>query len=362
MEPMDRTLVGKSKIKPSLAEKLDTRANLLLQSDAKQKLLLIGNCREASNIALNINAIAKDYCVVGCLKLNNREPFLEGPNTHMIIHGDFSELVPFLEMIPRNVSAIVIADPEVRHHQVLQIITLARKCDVKVWMIPQLANAFTGDLRFTNFYGHPIVKIRNNRIPPIKQFVKNSFDYLMAGGGLLVSAPIMLLAAFLIKLTSPGPVLFKQTRAGKNGRLFNVIKFRSMYADAEKNCGPVLSSTDDNRVTPLGKILRKTHIDELPQFFNVLNGSMSLVGPRPERPYFIEGFAQRIPFYSDRLAVKPGITGLAQVYGNYHSKAEEKLIFDLNYIHNCNLLLDFKLCVLTAWQACKSLIFRKEKC
>jgi lipopolysaccharide/colanic/teichoic acid biosynthesis glycosyltransferase len=164
----------------------------------------------------------------------------------------------------------------------------------------------------------------------------------------------MLVIACLIKLTSRGPVFFKQERVGKNGKVFKVIKFRSMDVNAEKNSGPVLSDINDQRITFLGNILRKTHLDELPQFFNVLNGTMSMIGPRPERPFFVDNFVRLIPFYGDRFVVKPGITGLAQVYGSYHSKAEEKLIFDLNYIHNLGLFLDIKLCFLTVIEAVKT--------
>jgi len=161
----------------------------------------------------------------------------------------------------------------------------------------------------------------------------------------------MALTALLIRLTSPGPIFFLQERVGKNGEAFKLIKFRSMYRQDGDSRIPVLSGLNDKRVTPLGRFLRRTHIDEFPQLFNVLNGTMSLVGPRPELPFFVESYSQHIPFYSDRFVIKPGITGMAQVYGAYHSKAEEKLIFDLNYIHNLNMVLDCKICLLTVVNA-----------
>jgi lipopolysaccharide/colanic/teichoic acid biosynthesis glycosyltransferase len=146
---------------------------------------------------------------------------------------------------------------------------------------------------------------------------------------LVFAAPVMLLTAVLIKVTSPGPVLFKQRRVGKNGRIFVLYKFRTMVNDAEKNTGPVWATRDDRRVTSFGKMLRRTRLDELPQLFNVLVGDMGLVGPRPERPYFVR---RHKALQGIRLAVKPGITGLAQVRAFYDLKPEHKLKYDYLYI------------------------------
>lgn len=358
MKQMDRALVT-PEMPPHAIELQPVKIPqpVLFKKNAKKKILLIGNSRSALEMAANINRVANDCTVVGCVRLNGRgEQGGEETGISVPVLGNLTELAPFMELIPLNVNTLIVADSEIRHHQMLRIMTLARKSGVDLWTVPQLTSAFLGGLKFFNFHGHPIVRIRANRIHPLQKILKTVLDYSAAVVGLVLCAPVMAATALLIKLTSPGPVLFRQTRVGKNGRLFNVIKFRSMFVDAEKQSGPMLSPADDRRVTPLGRILRKTHVDELPQFFNVLNGTMSMVGPRPERPYFIEGFAQCIPFYSDRLAVKPGITGLAQVYGSYHSKAEEKLIFDLNYIQNCSLLLDIKICVLSVWQAGKNLL------
>lgn len=178
-------------------------------------------------------------------------------------------------------------------------------------------------------------------------FVKRMFDLTLSFIGLIIISPMMFLVATLIKLTSKGPAFFKQERITGGNRSFNVIKFRTMDMNAEAETGPVLSEENDPRVTPLGKFLRRTRIDELPQLFNVLKGEMSLVGPRPERPFFVEQFIQDIPEYSHRFAVKAGMTGYAQVLGNYSTSPEDKLRYDLMYIRNYSLLLDIKLIINT---------------
>ena len=162
--------------------------------------------------------------------------------------------------------------------------------------------------------------------------------------GLIVGAPFMLLTALAVKLTSKGPMLYRQRRVGLNGRIFTVYKFRSMYVDAEAHTGAVWASKDDPRITPLGKWLRKLRLDELPQLWNVLKGDMAIVGPRPERPEFVDMLAQQIPYYRQRLAVKPGITGWAQInhkYGDTLVDSMIKLEFDLYYIKHLAPALDF---------------------
>ncbi len=173
--------------------------------------------------------------------------------------------------------------------------------------------------------------------------VKRVFDIISASVLFVLAAPIMLATAILIKLESPGPVLYRQERVGQNGRTFNVTKFRSMRTDAEKDGKPVWAKANDNRVTRIGNIIRKLRIDELPQIFNVLRGDMSLVGPRPERPFFVEQLTQEIPFYALRHSVKPGVTGWAQVrypYGATVEDSQEKLQYDLYYVKNHTLFLD----------------------
>ncbi len=173
--------------------------------------------------------------------------------------------------------------------------------------------------------------------------VKRTLDIVVTIIGLAIGAPIMLLAAAAVKLTSRGPVFYHQARVGQHGRVFVVHKFRSMRADAEEETGAVWATKSDSRVTPIGRFLRSTRLDETPQLWNVLVGEMSLVGPRPERPEFVEGLTQQIPFYGERHIVKPGVTGWAQVRYRYGASVEDslqKLQYDLFYVKNLTLSLD----------------------
>ena len=177
----------------------------------------------------------------------------------------------------------------------------------------------------------------------VRTVIKRLFDILCALVLLLLTAPIMLVTALAILLESRGPVLYRQERVGFNGRLFNVVKFRSMRTDAEKDGTPRWATAEDDRITRVGRFIRKVRIDELPQLFSVLNGDMSLVGPRPERPYFVDKLTREIPYYAVRQSVKPGVTGWAQVRYHYGATLEdsaEKLQYDLYYVKNHSLFLD----------------------
>lgn len=181
-------------------------------------------------------------------------------------------------------------------------------------------------------------------------FVKRAFDCVAAILGTIILTPLLLLTAVLVKLTSRGPILYSQMRVGQDGHHFKMYKFRTMKVDAEKDTGPVWAAANDNRITPIGGFLRKTHIDELPQLFNIVKGEMSLIGPRPERPVFVEKFKEEIPNYEQRLAVKPGITGLAQVWHRYDETIEDvkkKLKYDLLYIRRMCFWADFSILLRT---------------
>lgn len=180
---------------------------------------------------------------------------------------------------------------------------------------------------------------------------KLAAEWVIGGVLLLVAAPLMLLIAVLVKLTSPGPVLYSQTRLGKNGRPYRILKIRTMYHDCERHTGARWATAGDPRITPLGRLLRRTHLDEFPQLWNVLRGEMSLIGPRPERPEFLPQLEQAIPRYRDRLLLRPGITGLAQVHLPPDTDIESvrrKLQYDLYYIRHLNAWLDLQLTICTA--------------
>ncbi|HEY8351792.1 MAG TPA: exopolysaccharide biosynthesis polyprenyl glycosylphosphotransferase, partial [Sphingomonadales bacterium] len=180
-------------------------------------------------------------------------------------------------------------------------------------------------------------------------FLKRLFDVTTSLLLLLLTLPILIVTAIAIKVTSPGPVFYRQERVGQGGRTFMVLKFRSMRTDAERN-GPQWAQANDDRVTPVGRLIRTARIDEIPQIFNVLKGDMSFVGPRPERPVFVEQLAKEIPFYLERHRVKPGITGWAQInypYGASVEDARHKLQYDLYYIKNYSIFLDFLVLIQT---------------
>lgn len=186
---------------------------------------------------------------------------------------------------------------------------------------------------------------------PRSELLQSIYSFAIALVGFLIASPIMLLSALAVRLTSPGPVLYRQVRAGKDGANFTVFKFRSMFQDAEAKSGAVWASKNDPRVTPLGRWLRKLRLDELPQLINVLRGEMVIVGPRPERPEFVKVLVGQIPYYQQRLAVKPGITGWAQINHKYGDTMEDtlmKLEYDLYYIKNLNMTLDLYIMFQTA--------------
>ncbi|MBN2285893.1 MAG: sugar transferase [Tissierellales bacterium] len=216
-----------------------------------------------------------------------------------------------------------------------------------IYVIPNNFEIALSQSRFILAGDMPVFLIRNNHLSSEQRFIKRTFDFIVSLLMIILTGPLMLISAMLIKLSDRGPVFFRQERVTRGGRVFQVIKFRTMIVDAEKESGPVLATEKDPRVTGLGAFMRMTRIDELPQLINVLKGDMSIVGPRPERPFFIEEISRDLPDFRQRLAVKAGITGLAQVSGKYSTLPEDKLKFDLMYITNYSLMLDLKILLKT---------------
>ncbi|MDR1719610.1 MAG: sugar transferase [Dysgonamonadaceae bacterium] len=200
----------------------------------------------------------------------------------------------------------------------------------------------------------PTYRIPKLGLSPEEQFIKRVYDLFFTLIAVIVSFPIGVIVALLVKLDG-GPVFYKQQRCTISGNLFNVLKFRTMIPDAERMSGPVLAGENDPRITKIGHFLRATRLDELPQLINILKGDMSIVGPRPERPYFVRSFEKNTPEYRYRMKVKAGLTGLAQVYGKYNTSSDEKLRYDLIYINNYTLLRDFLICLQTI-----KILFLKE--
>ena len=226
----------------------------------------------------------------------------------------------------------------------------SRECvDIKV--VPDLLQFITLRARLEDLDGLPIININDVPLQGLNAWIKRSIDVVLSAAVLIVLAMPMALIAALIRLTSPGPVFYSQERMGLDGKAFTVFKFRSMYVDAEDRTGPVWARDNDPRTTPLGTWLRRLDLDELPQFWNVLRGDMSIVGPRPERPFFVEQFKHRIPQYMLRHKVKAGITGWAQVNGwRGNTSLEKRIEYDLYYIENWSVRLDIKIMWLTVFR------------
>ncbi|NLW24784.1 MAG: sugar transferase [Clostridia bacterium] len=242
---------------------------------------------------------------------------------------------------------LVIICPGVSKDDKESILQLCLNENKEAHMVPDLFEILVLKSKIRQFDDVPTLRIDNLHLTLEQRFLKRTFDLVVSIIAIFISFPIMLLIAALIKFTSPGPIIYSQKRVGRDGKIFNLHKFRTMINDAEKITGPVLATKDDPRITKVGKILRATRLDELPQLFNVLKGEMSLVGPRPERPYFVDKYVQEIPSYVYRTTVKSGITGLAQVLGKYRTTPEDKLRFDLLYIRNYSFMLDLKIILQT---------------
>ncbi|MBM7115234.1 undecaprenyl-phosphate glucose phosphotransferase [Archangium primigenium] len=248
----------------------------------------------------------------------------------------------------RPVDQVIIAVPLEEQAAVKPLMEQLALRTVDVKVVPDLYQYVTLYGGLEEFGGLPIISLQGDPMAGWNMVAKRVFDVLFALVALFVSAPFMLVVALAVKLTSRGPLLYAQERMGMDGQTFHILKFRTMRTDAESS-GALMASKDDPRRTPIGTFLRKYSLDELPQFFNVLTGDMSLVGPRPERPVFIEEFKRQIPRYHLRHKVKAGITGWAQVNGlRGQTSIQKRIEYDLYYIENWSLLMDLKILVRTA--------------
>ncbi len=227
--------------------------------------------------------------------------------------------------------------------------------DIRCYSVPKISDIMITSASEIDLFDSPLLLFRNHGITFGQSFVKRAMDIFIGAAGCLAASPVMLVIAAAIKLYDGGPVLYSQERLTKDGRPFRIYKFRSMIVESEKR-GARLASEHDDRITPVGKIIRRLHVDELPQLFNVLVGDMSFVGPRPEREEITKEYEQSIPQFRFRLKMKAGLTGYAQVYGQYNTVPYDKLKLDLTYIENYSLWLDLKLILLTV-----KILFQKEK-
>lgn len=270
--------------------------------------------------------------------------------------GTVDHLLDVLEK--HDVSVILVALDPRDHDRLVRIVTYCdeyreiRRKPVSLKIIPDLYNIISGQARTTQIEGIPLIELETDIMPLWEQAVKRSLDIVVSLAVLIGLWPVWLTIAVAIKLNSRGPVFYRQERVGRHGKSYLIVKFRSMCVDAEAESGPALASKDDPRVTAVGRWLRKTRLDEFPQFYNVLKGDMSIVGPRPERAHFIEQIVKKAPHYIHLHRVRPGITSLGQVkYGYAENVAQmiERSKYDILYIENMSLKLDFKIILHTAY-------------
>lgn len=235
-----------------------------------------------------------------------------------------------------------------------QIMKMCIRHDKDCYSIPKISDIYIQNARILRLYDKVLFKYRQGDLTAEQKFLKRAEDILISLILMLILSPVMALTALLIRLEDGGPVLYRQKRVTRRGKEFDMLKFRSMHVDAEKD-GPRLASKNDSRVTKVGRVIRNLHFDELPQLFNVLKGDMSMVGPRPERREFVEEYSRIIPEFTERLKVRGGLTGYAQIYGKYSTGPEDKIKYDLIYIYNYSLRLDIRLLFLTV-----RILFQKE--
>ena len=256
-----------------------------------------------------------------------------------------------LELVrTHRLDTLFIVSPTVPNDTVLQILHACEGVPVQINLLPELSEFIRSGTTITFFGGIPVLRLRETPMQGVRGIVKRLIDIAFSTFALVMLSPIMLTVAIAIRLTSPGKAIFCQERIGRAGKPFKIYKFRSMRVDAEEEVGHVWAETDDPRQTPLGQFLRRWSLDELPQFFNVLRGDMSLVGPRPEMSGLIDTFSESIPHYLARQRVKSGMTGWAQVNGlRGNTSLEDRVNYDRYYIENWSLTLDVKIILRTLW-------------
>ena len=260
-----------------------------------------------------------------------------------IIH--YEEGVDEIMRLADQYDAIIIGD--IPAHERNQLLKRCFGQGIRTYTVPKISDIINRSSDDLNLFDTPLLLSRNEDLKIEQLFAKRMMDIVCSFLGLLISSPFFLIIAFLIKATDRGPVFYKQIRLTRNGKEFEIYKFRTMIQDAEKDGHARLASEHDDRILPVGRFLRATRLDELPQLINVLKGEMSMVGPRPERPELAAEIEKELPEFPYRLKVKAGLTGYAQIYGKYNTTAYDKLKLDLTYIRNYSFFLDLKLMIMT---------------
>jgi exopolysaccharide biosynthesis polyprenyl glycosylphosphotransferase len=310
--------------------------NIYLKRNGVSKVLIAGTGDFAKMTAENLEKYDHfGIKIVGFLDRHNKENKKE-------ILGNYDELEKVAKT--NGITDLVIALPSTEYETTLKLIETANNLLIEIRLVPDILQISSLKVGMEHIEGIPIINLGDIPLQGWQWVFKRAIDFVFSFVGLILIMPIFLIIALLIKLTSKGPIFYSQTRVGLDGKHFRMIKFRTMVQDAEKDTGAIWSPKGDSRVTPIGRVLRKFSIDELPQLFNVLIGNMSLVGPRPERPELVEKFKQNIPNYMLRHSVKTGMTGWAQVHGlRGNTPLDKRVEFDIYYIQNWSFKLDLEI-------------------
>ena len=311
------------------------------QLGVRERVVILGSGEQAIEIArATLERRNAGFHIVGFV--DNRPELVGRSLINPSVIGLTQDITSIVEQY--EVDRIVVAVEDRRgKFPTEELLTLTLSGRVAVEECARYYERLTGKIASEMIRPSWLIFSRGNRYSDVARHIRRLLNAGLAAAGFVASLPLMLLTALAVKLDSPGPLFYTQERVGKTGRTFKIIKFRSMRVGAEETSGPVWAEEDDPRITRVGRIIRKLRLDELPQFINVIRGDMNFVGPRPERPVFVEQLGQIIPYYSQRHLVKPGLTGWAQVkypYGASVEDAIEKLRYDLYYIKNQSLLLD----------------------
>lgn len=308
-----------------------------------KRVLIVGRTESASELVHELRRAQRRFTLIGAID----DGFADAVSLGAEIKGGTADLE---NVVRETRPGLVVVCAERNRPEVFQHLLEAAESGFDLLGLPEFYEYAFGKVPVRHLSAAWFMSVLHLYQRPYTRFAKRSFDIAVASAGLLLTTPLMLLVATLVK-TTPGPVIYRQTRLGEGGRFFTIYKFRTMRDRAEEPGHPVWASKNDPRVTALGRVLRKTRLDELPQLWNVLKGDMAIVGPRPERPEFVRMIEASVPFWNRRHLLKPGITGWAQVCHGYAAdteSTEEKLSYDLWYLRHQSLLVDLLICVKTA--------------
>ena len=309
---------------------------MLAKGYGKKNTIIIGTDSRAIEIADHLAVESTGHELLGFVKSRNGDAMQSEESAAAPVLGEMSNIRQIIDD-----HQIALERPE--HSRLLEILTKANGAPVSLRIIPDMYEVISGLAKTEELYGLPLVEINPEILTIQQRFAKRLVDIVLATLVVVPAFPVWLLVALAIKIESRGPVFYRQERIGQNGKRFTINKFRSMVHDAETVTGPVWAEAEDPRITKVGRFLRWFRLDEVPQFINVLAGDMSVVGPRPERPFFVQKLVEQFPFYYRRHRIRPGITGWAQIKQSYDSSlsdVREKLKYDFFYIENISLSLD----------------------